>query len=149
MLTVSAVDFGAAMIWVAALFLGALLLSAWLYARRSRTAHPSDAQGATPEQFGLQHFGAAGTVVQFSTAYCSKCPGVRRLLSDLTDERPGLRFQHLDVSERLDLIDAFRVRQTPTVLLIDSRGRVVTRMTGSVTRSQATQAIAQLIGDTT
>lgn len=74
--------------------------------------------------------GAEATLVQFSTEFCSRCPGTARALVELASEYDGVRHVDIDLTHRADLADAFRVTQTPTVLLLDAHGRSVARVAG-------------------
>jgi thioredoxin-like negative regulator of GroEL len=109
-------------------------------AGRVRTvASPSSPTGA-PEaaataaaSLGLAHdaLGADVTLVQFSTEYCSRCPGVARSLSALADDLGGdIRHVEVDLTHDAALADRFHVRQTPTVLVLDAAGRTAGRIAG-------------------
>ena len=75
--------------------------------------------------------GADVTLVQFSTAYCSRCPGTARALGALADVHDAdVRHVEIDLTEDAALADRFDVRQTPTVLVLDREGRTAGRIAG-------------------
>jgi thiol-disulfide isomerase/thioredoxin len=74
--------------------------------------------------------GARATLVQFSTEFCAPCRRARRVLSALAERLEGVRHVELDATETLDLVRALDIRRTPTVLVLDDRGRIVSRAVG-------------------
>ncbi|MEI5585172.1 MULTISPECIES: TlpA family protein disulfide reductase [unclassified Agromyces] len=71
------------------------------------------------------------TLVQFSTAYCSRCPGTARALGELARAYAAdVRHVEVDLTDDASLADRFDVRQTPTVLVLDSAGRTAGRIAG-------------------
>lgn len=99
---------------------------------RRRTAKVGDVE---PAEVGLEVFGSAATIVQFSTEYCARCPGVKRALTALADEQPGVTYTDVDLTHNTELASRFRVLQTPTVLVFDGAGSVTARFGGAVTAS--------------
>ncbi|WP_296192046.1 thioredoxin family protein [uncultured Microbacterium sp.] len=102
-----------------------------LRARRGRVTREerTDAPEITPDVIGTR-LGGTATLVQFSTEYCARCPGVRRALTSLAAGRPGVVHAEVDLTHRPDLTKQFDVRQTPTVLVVDPSGRVRARFHG-------------------
>jgi len=88
--------------------------------------------------------GRHGTVVQFSTAYCGRCPGVRRALTPLVADHDGIAFGHVDLTDRIELAERFDVRQTPTVLVVDAHGTAVARFSGVVRPQDVSATLATL-----
>lgn len=111
---------------VVAVALGLLLR---VTSSRRRSIKVSDLQ---PGDVGLDAFSDVATIVQFSTEYCAKCPAVRRALSALTDGDDALAYTDVDLTNRPELAAKFRVLQTPTVLVVDSQGAVVSRFAGAI-----------------
>jgi thiol-disulfide isomerase/thioredoxin len=71
------------------------------------------------------------TLVQFSTEFCSRCPGVARSLAALARDLDGdVRHVEIDLTRDAALADRFGVRQTPTVLVLDAAGRTAGRIAG-------------------
>jgi thiol-disulfide isomerase/thioredoxin len=114
--------------------------------RRSRDGRTRsvDASGAVtglrPEQFGAE-LGARATLLQFSSPYCSPCRTARRLLAGLAADLEGVAHVELDATEHLDLVRDLDVRRTPTVLVLDARGRVRSRAVGVPTRHDLVAAL--------
>ena len=75
-------------------------------------------------------FGDSATLVQFSTAYCSRCPATARELASIAQDYAGVRHVEVDLTHRPDVADRFRVLQTPTTLILDARGATTARIAG-------------------
>ncbi|MBK6872165.1 MAG: thioredoxin family protein [Kineosporiaceae bacterium] len=89
--------------------------------------------------------GSRATFVQFSTTVCSPCRATRAVLSELTSHLSEVTHVELDAEQHLDLVRRLHVRRTPTVLILNAKGRIVRRMSGAVTAVQAREAIADLV----
>ena len=100
---------------------------------------------ATNNGLPLLELGKKATLVQFTTAYCGQCPGVRRTLSQLAYRTGGLEFCEVDITERLDVAAHFNISQTPTVFVLDPKGRLVFRV-GGVPKMQQLQLELEKLG---
>jgi len=89
-------------------------------------------------------FGSAATLVQFSTQFCSKCPGTARLLKTETSELDGVTHVEVDLTDRVEIARAFNVLQTPTTLVLDGEGYVRARITGAPTTSVIREELARV-----
>ena len=126
----------------AAISVGMLLRYSSVRVGRARQIQGEDR--LSPAAFGATSFGSAGTIVQFSTEYCARCPGVRRVLSELSAGDAGLEFVHVDLTHDVPLAKRFGVLQTPTVLLIDRDGRPSRRLSGAISHVELRDAIDTL-----
>ena len=99
---------------------------------------------ATQNNIPTTELGAKGTLLQFSTQYCGQCPGVRRQLAQLAYRLGGLSHLEVDITDRLDVAAHFGISQTPTVLLLDSKGEIVYRFGGIPNLQSLNQEIAKL-----
>lgn len=90
-------------------------------------------------------FGARATLVQFSTASCARCPAARRVLLAAAGSHAGVRHAEVDLTERADLASRHRVLQTPTVLVLDERGAVATRIAGAPRPADLDAALADVL----
>lgn len=133
-----------ALIWIIALLAAATVLGFLLRRRSSSVKRGNGTELIEPTDFGLEQFGPAGAVIQFSTEFCSRCPGVQRQLTELTGEQPGIQFQHLDVTNRADLANKYQLLQTPTVLTIAPDGKLQERLSGALSRQQLSEAVHEL-----
>ncbi|KZX22626.1 thioredoxin family protein [Rathayibacter tanaceti] len=88
--------------------------------------------------------GSSATVLQFSTEFCSRCPAVRRMLADVARERPGVAHLDVDLTHRADLAERFRIRQTPTLLVLDAAGIPRSRIGGPPARAVVTAELDRL-----
>ena len=75
-------------------------------------------------------FGQQATLLQFSTEFCSRCPGTAVMLRGVAAERPGVVHLDVDLTHRADLSQRFNILQTPTTLVLDGEGRVRARVGG-------------------
>ncbi|WP_062317271.1 thioredoxin family protein [Demequina maris] len=86
--------------------------------------------------------GYHATFVQFSTPMCAKCPPTAQLLRRIADEDPRVVHIEIDAAERLDLARELEIMRTPTILLLDGDGVVVSRISGAPSEQQARDALA-------
>ena len=100
---------------------------------RSRTGRVRATSGdPATNDLGLaaDSLGTAATLVQFSTAYCSRCPSTARQLAAIAGDYDGVRHVEIDLADRPDLADRFHVLQTPTTLILDAGGAATARIGG-------------------
>lgn len=133
---------------VLALLALASVLGAFLKRRGGRVREVDSGARIDPVDFGATEFGADGSVVQFSTEYCARCPGVRRQLSELVRDRAALTFLHVDVTDDPGLARKYGLLQTPTVLLIDGSGAPRAHLSGPLSRATLTHALENFTGGT-
>lgn len=102
--------------------------------RQGRLTTASDrgeGERVTAAQLGsTEAFGQHATLLQFSTQFCSRCPGTAVLLRGVAGERPGVTHLDVDLTHRADLAQRFNILQTPTTLVLDGDGRVLARVGG-------------------
>jgi thiol-disulfide isomerase/thioredoxin len=79
---------------------------------------------------GIQ-FGKIGTLLQFSSEFCTKCPGTRKYLSQVASQYPGVTHLDIDLTHRQDLAQQFNILQTPTTFILDESGAIAARIGGS------------------
>lgn len=137
---------------VATLALAAIALTAGLVVRaRSGRARAVSGERVDAEALGIHPltgpaFGDGATLVQFSTEFCARCPGVHRALDALAAEREGVRVIEVDLTHRADLARRHGVLQTPTVLVVDAAGAVTSRLSGAVRPTDVAAALDALPG---
>ena len=71
------------------------------------------------------------TLLQFSSDFCSSCKQTSVLLGNIEKTHEGLLHIDLDLAERLDLAKTFNILTTPTTLILNSNGGVVSRIVGA------------------
>ncbi|TFC97804.1 MULTISPECIES: thioredoxin family protein [Cryobacterium] len=138
---------------VLALVAGATVLGLVWQARQGRAAvivpGAPAAQGTPLTQADVGSpvpFGANGTLVQFSTDHCARCPGTHVLLAGLARQRPGVAHVDVDLTHRRDLANRFGILQTPTTLILDGTGRVRARIGGVPNGADLLQQLDHLTG---
>ena len=92
--------------------------------------------------------GEHATMVQFSSAFCQPCRATRRILEEVTVLVPGVSHVEIDAEDNLDLVREMKVRRTPTVLFLDSGGRVRKHASGLPRKADVIAALGDLIPDT-
>ena len=102
--------------------------------------HDDGVERLSSAEIGVEP-GARATFVQLSSEVCTPCRRTHAVLADLAAQEDGVRHVDLDVAQHLDLVRRFDVMRTPTVLLLDSAGVVVGRMSGATDRRQALAAL--------
>lgn len=135
----------------ALLVLGGLLLAVAglgvvAHRSRTRTKRLTATGGVELDDLGRSGWGSQATVVQFSTEFCARCPGVRRTLTDLAVEREGVEFVHIDLTKRPDLARKYQLLQTPAVFFVDRAGATRSRLSGVLTRQSLTEELDALVG---
>ncbi|MEN9607133.1 MAG: hypothetical protein RL605_961 [Actinomycetota bacterium] len=75
-------------------------------------------------------FGKTSTFLQFSSEYCTQCKQTARILAELEKADDGVLHIEVDITNRLDLAKQYSILQTPTTLVLDSKGRVRSRIGG-------------------
>jgi thiol-disulfide isomerase/thioredoxin len=98
------------------------------------------AQRLSPGQIGIA-LGNRATLLQFSSAYCGSCAATRRTLADVAARVDGVVHVEIDAESRLDLVRRLKVQRTPTVLILDRDGFVVSCGAGTPRRVDVIAAI--------
>ena len=105
------------------------------------------ALSVTPNDVALPaetKFGSDATLLQFSTQFCSKCPGTARLLRNEVSDLVGVEHIEIDLTNELEVAKRFNVLQTPTVLVLNGAGEVTARITGAPTASVIRDELASI-----
>lgn len=88
--------------------------------------------------------GDRATLVQFSSRVCAPCVATSRVLGAAASAHAGIRHLELDVEEHHDLVERFRVLQTPTTLILDASGTVRSRIGGAPRRLDVERELERL-----
>jgi thiol-disulfide isomerase/thioredoxin len=75
--------------------------------------------------------GVNATLLQFSTEVCAPCVTTHALLVRLAGEIDGVAHVDVDVTHRPDVANRFNLLQSPTTLILDSRGIIRARIGGA------------------
>lgn len=111
------------------------------YDGRFKTPH---ADGLSAEQLGTP-LGERATLVQFSSAFCAPCRATHRVLSEVAGMVDGVRHVELDAESHLQLVRRLDILRTPTVLVLDRSGAVVTRASGQPRKPDVIAALGKAI----
>lgn len=92
-----------------------------------------------------QPLGERATLLQFSSAFCTPCRATRVVLGDVAGMVPGVVHIEVDAESHLDLVRRLDITRTPTVLVLDSTGRIRTRATGAPRRADVIAALGEVV----
>jgi hypothetical protein len=109
------------------------LAGRWWQRRDGHVHAPADGELITAghlDDLGLDLRGADAGAVLLGSPHCSPCEAVKRVLGELTDDRPAFRWVAVDAALHLGLAEAHRVMRVPTLFLVDRRGRILARTSG-------------------
>jgi hypothetical protein len=111
-------------------------------AREGRVRRASGGDAGTLAGLGV----APGpvTLLQFSSRYCAPCRVARAVCADVAAAVPGVHHVEVDADRHLDAARNLHVWRTPTVLVVDGRGRVVGRAVGPPSRERILAAVAEV-----
>ena len=113
-----------------------------------RKLNPRDSQSEFNKLLEVEELGTVGTLVQFSTAFCSSCRSNKLMLNELVKKYPGMKFKELDAESNLAAINKLNVTATPTVFLLNKTGKSVGKFSGPIKKDQAKLAVESLIQNT-
>ncbi len=126
---------------VIALLAVSTAIALW-WKRRQGVAREVERAGALSSATLGAKRGYHATFVQFSTPMCAKCPPTAQLLRRIAEEDPRVAHIEIDAAERLELARELEIMRTPTILLLDGDGVVVSRISGAPSEQQARDALA-------
>jgi thiol-disulfide isomerase/thioredoxin len=112
--------------------------------RRGPTDEHGDVPRLTADDLGTP-LGERATLVQFSTAFCAPCRSTRVVLGQVAAQVAGVRHVEVDAEAHLGLVRRLDVVRTPTVLVLDARGRVVRRAVGAPRKADVVAALGEAI----
>lgn len=136
-----------ALVGLGGVVVAALALGFVLRAREGRARPVAAHAGEDPALVGADAWGERATLLQFSTEFCTRCPGVHRTLDAIAQSTPGVVHLDVDLTHRTDLARHFRVLQTPTTLILDSDGVIRTRLGGTVARATIEHELEHFTGE--
>ncbi|GAA2422875.1 thioredoxin family protein [Streptomyces macrosporus] len=99
----------------------------------------------TAEAIGAERLGERATLVQFSSAFCRPCQATRRILAEVSGMVEGVAHVEIDAESRLDLVRELGILRTPTVLVLDARGRIVRRAAGLPRKADVIAALGEAV----
>lgn len=100
----------------------------------------------TPVNLGVE-LGDRLTVVQFSSTFCQPCVATKRVIARSLDmiNVDGIASVEVNAEQNLELTRAASIMRTPTVLLLDTDGREVSRASGELRPQQFLAAIGSAL----
>lgn len=100
---------------------------------------------ATKDGQPVTEFGDHVTFLQFSSETCATCKQTSKLFHELEKTSHGMLHIEVDITHRLDLAEKFGILQTPTTLVLDSKGFVKSRIGGAPKPSTIEEEIGHFI----
>ena len=130
-----------------ATFVGVLLLAKSGKARRIKNGEQVDLSviSATKNGNPVTKFAENVTLLQFSSNFCSSCQQTSNLLESIEKTNKGLLHIDQDITDRLDLARTFGILKTPTTLVLDSKGIVISRIVGAPKQATIEAEIGRLV----
>lgn len=101
--------------------------------------------GAVKNGKPVTRFGEHTTFLQFSSETCATCKQTSKLFEELEKTSHGVLHIEVDLTHRLDLADKFGILQTPTTLVLDSKGIVKSRIGGAPKQSTIDEEIGHFV----
>lgn len=101
--------------------------------------------GAVKNGLPVTGFGENTTFLQFSSETCSTCKQTAKLFEALEKTSQGVLHLEVDLTHRLDLAEKFGILQTPTTLVLDSKGIVKSRIGGAPKPSTIEEEIGHFV----
>lgn len=117
------------------------LLSRWRNGRFSERRAVESAPAFDLAAVGGQ-LGDRATLVQFSSAFCAPCRATRVVLGQVVDLVPGVTTVEIDAESHLELVREHQILRTPTVLILDEHGSVISRASGAPTKENVLATLA-------
>ena len=109
------------------------LLGRWWQRRDGRVRIADEGEVLVADHLdalGLDLRGASAGAVLLGSPTCAPCVQVKRVLSDLEDERDGFRWVYADAADHLALTAEHRVLRVPTLFVLEPTGRILARTSG-------------------
>ena len=101
--------------------------------RVQQLALAADSEGVVAADSPFAQHGAMGeraTIVQFSSSVCAPCRAAKAIATEVAATVPGVRHLEVNAEEHMDLVREFAIMRTPTILVLDGRGRLSARISG-------------------
>ncbi|QNE20562.1 thioredoxin family protein [Kribbella qitaiheensis] len=98
----------------------------------------------TAADLGVE-LGRRATLLQFSSAFCAPCRATRRTLAEIESMVEGVQHIELDAESHLDLVRRLDILRTPTVLVLDATGAIVTRASGQPRKPDVIAALGAAV----
>jgi thiol-disulfide isomerase/thioredoxin len=112
-----------------------------------RSARARRVESGTLDISGLGiELGQSATLVLFTTEFCARCPGVKRMLHSVADAWNDLAFAEVDLTHRSDVASGLHILQTPTTFILDGTGEVRARFGGVVAREAVVHELDRITG---
>lgn len=112
---------------------------------RARAA-ADDTPRFTTADLGGRALGERVTILQFSSSFCAPCRATKLIAEQLVGTAPDVAHIEINAEEHLDLVNAWDIRRTPTVLLLDATGAVRARVVGQPRKADLAEAVAAIRG---
>lgn len=125
-------DLGTVLLILGGLVLVSTVIGVAVKATEGRVKKVNKLTQLTTEELGENlTFGSGATLLQFSTEFCTKCPGTRTYLSNVASQHPGVSHVDVDITHRPDIAQKYNILQTPTTFILDDHGILAARIGGS------------------
>ncbi len=93
------------------------------------------------DDVGLDLDGASAGALLLGSPTCAPCTTVKRILTEVADQRDGFRWTYADAADHLDIAEEHRVLRVPTLFLLDAEGRILARTSGVPAQQELTDVL--------
>lgn len=135
----------------ALLIVVAVLIAATAYGLwdKKRTGKIAETQMKNPRNILTasdlgSELGELATLVQFFGAFCAPCKTTRGILSSAITQFPKIKHIEIDAESHLDLVRRLHINQTPTTIILNSRGEEFARAVGAPRKDQVITALQKI-----
>ena len=119
---------------VVALVVTVTLLGRWWQSRDGQVREARDDDGCFDRDqavaVGLPTERSAPVALLLGSPTCAPCTTVKRVLSELTTQRPDFQWVYVDAADHLDIAEDHHVLRVPTLFVLDPAGRIIARTSG-------------------
>lgn len=86
-------------------------------------------------------------IVEFGGTTCVSCKVVEDILNDIREEyKDTINVLNLDIYQNFDVAQQFNIRSIPTLLFLDSFGRIINQHIGPLQKIQIKQILKENFG---
>lgn len=114
-------------------------------AAKAEAPEKTQAETLSAQDLDGHELGPRATLLQFSSAFCAPCRATRQTLRSVAKIVPGVVHVELDAEHHLDLVNRLNVMRTPTTLVLNAAGQVVTRASGAPRKEAVLAALGEAV----
>ncbi len=114
-------------------------------AAKAEVPQQEQVETLSAQDLGGKALGSRATLLQFSSAFCAPCRATRQTLQSVAKIVPGVAHVEIDAEHHLDLVNRLNIMRTPTTLVLNAAGQVVTRASGAPRKEAVLAALGEAV----